>query len=471
MNAVSTDNLSLEEMDRQCVMHPLTDLNAHASGASDPQIITGGTGIHIYDQTGRDLIDGFAALYCVNIGYGRTEIAEAIYEQAKKLAYFHAYRGTSNEPLIRLSHRILSLAPVDMSKVFYGMSGSDANETQVKIAWHYNNVLGRPKKKKIISRERAYHGSTIMSGSLTGLPRFHANFDLPLDMVRHTVAPHHYWGAEPGVDEAGYAKACAEALNEMIEKEDPDTVAAFIAEPVMGTGGILPPPDGYWSHVQQVLKKHDVLLIADEVVCGFGRLGTQFGCDYYDIEPDLMTVAKGLTSAYLPLSGVIVGNRVWDVLKQGSEKFGPFSHGFTYSGHALGAAAALANLDVIANEGLVENAGLTGSLLNARLHEEFDDHPMVGEVRGVGLLAAVEFVADKQSKTRFDAGLTVGARVTARCLELGLIARAMPGGDILGFAPPLCITTDEIERVVEIAKGAVADITDELVRDESWKAA
>ena len=471
MNAVSTDNLSLEEMDRQCVMHPLTDLNAHASGAYDPQIITGGKGIHIYDQEGRDLIDGFSALYCVNIGYGRTEIAEAIYEQAKKLAYFHAYRGTSNEPLIRLSHRILSLAPADMSKVFYGMSGSDANETQVKIAWHYNNVLGRTKKKKIISRERAYHGSTIMAGSLTGLPRFHANFDLPLDMVRHTVAPHYYWGAEPGMDEAGYAKACAEALDATIKKENPDTVAAFIAEPIMGTGGIVPPPDGYWSHVQQVLKEHDVLLIADEVVSGFGRLGKQFGCDYYDIEPDLMTVAKGLTSAYLPLSGVIVGNRVWDVLKQGSEKFGPFSHGFTYSGHALGAAAALANLDLIENERLVENAGNAGSLLNARLHEEFDDHPIVGEVRGVGLLAAVEFVANKHSKTRFDDGLNVGARVTARCLEKGLIARAMPGGDILGFAPPLCITADEVERVVEIAKGAVADIADELVRDKSWKAA
>ena len=471
MIAASTDNLSLEEMDRQCVMHPLTDLNAHASAASAPQIITGGKGIHIYDRNGRDLIDGFAALYCVNIGYGRTEIAEAIYEQARKLAYFHAYRGTSNEPLIRLSHRILSLAPVNMSKVFYGMSGSDANETQVKIAWHYNNVLGRPKKKKIISRERAYHGSTIMSGSLTGLPRFHANFDLPLDIVRHTVAPHHYWGAKPGMDEADYAKTCAEALDAMIEKEGPDTVAAFIAEPVMGTGGIVPPPEGYWNNVQQVLKKHDVLLIADEVVTGFGRLGTQFGCDYYKIEPDLITVAKGLTSAYLPLSGVIVGERVWDVLKQGSERFGPFSHGFTYSGHALGAAAALANLDVIANEDLVENAGITGSLLNSRLHEEFDDHPLVGEVRGVGLLAAVEFVANKQDKTRFDAGLSIGAEVTARCLERGLIARAMPGGDILGFAPPLCIAPDEVEQVVEIATGAVADITDQLVREKSWKAA
>ena len=471
MKVDSTDNLSLEEMDRQSVMHPLTDLQAHASGANEPQIITGGQGIHIFDQNGRDLIDGFAALYCVNVGYGRTEIADAIYEQAKKLAYFHAYRGTSNEPLIRLSHRILSLAPANMSKVYYGMSGSDANETQIKIVWYYNNVLGRPNKKKIISRHRAYHGSTIMAGSLTGLDRFHKNFDLPLPGVLHTEAPHHYWGAEPGMSEREYARHCADALDAMIEAEGPDTVAAFIAEPVMGTGGIVPPPQDYWQLVQEVLNKHDVLLIADEVVCGFGRVGVQFGCDLYDIEPDLMTVAKGLTSAYLPLSGVIVGQRVWQVLETGSEKFGPFSHGYTYSGHALGAAAALANLDLIEREGLVENAATVGNFLRQRLHEAFDDHGMVGEVRGVGLLAAVEFVADRAKKTRFDETLAVGKRVTERCLEKGLIARAMPGGDTLGFAPPLVITSDEVEHVVEIAKSAVGEVADELVRDSAWQAA
>ncbi|MGE4562733.1 MAG: aminotransferase, partial [Rhodospirillales bacterium] len=444
------NNLSLEEMDRQSVMHPLTDFHAHTSGATKPQIIEGGQGIHIFDQDGRDLIDGFAALYCVNIGYGRTEIAEAIYEQAKKLAYFHTYRGTSNEPLIRLSHRLLSLAPANMSKVFYGMSGSDANETQVKIVWYYNNVLGRPGKKKIISRQRAYHGCTIMAGSLTGLDRFHKTFDLPLGPVLHTLAPHYYWGAEAGMSELDYAKRCAEALDVLIESEGPDTVAAFIAEPVMGTGGIVPPPKGYWQLVQEVLDKHDVLLIADEVVCGFGRVGANFGCDLYGIRPDLVTVAKGLTSAYLPLSGAIVGKSVWDVLEQGSEIHGPFSHGYTYSGHALGAAAAMANLDVIDREGLVANARDMGGLLRQRLHEAFDDHPMVGEIRGVGLLAAVEFVADRARKERFDPALSVGRRVTEACLEQGLIARAMPGGDTLGFAPPLVIRRDEIERIVEI---------------------
>ena len=466
-----TDNLSLEEMDRQSVLHALTDLHAHASGETKPQIIEGGRGIHIFDQDGRDLIDGFAALYCVNIGYGRMEIAEAIYAQAKKLAFFHTYRGTSNEPLIRLSHRLISMAPDGMSKIYYGMSGSDANETQVKIVWYYNNVMGRPEKKKIISRVRGYHGCTIMAGSLTGLERFHKSFDLPQGPVLHTEAPHYYWGAEAGMSELDYSKSCAEALDALIEAEGPETVAAFIGEPVMGTGGILPPPESYWSLVQKVLAKHDVLLIADEVVCGFGRVGANFGCDLYGIKPDLVTVAKGLTSAYLPLSGAMIGARVWEVLEQGSETFGPFSHGYTYSGHALGAAAALANLDVIDSEGLVANARDMGGHLLGCLHEAFDGHPMVGEVRGVGLLAAVEFVADRAHKERFDSALTVGQRVVEACLAQGLIARAMPGGDTLGFAPPLVITRAEVERIVEIARAAVDRVADQLVRDKAWKAA
>lgn len=471
MSIDPTHNLSLEDMDRKSVMHPLTDLKAHASGAVKPHIIETGKGIHIFGQDGRDLIDGFAALYCVNIGYGRTEIAEAIYEQAKKLAYFHTYRGTSNEPLIRLSHRLLSIAPANMSKVFYGMSGSDANETQVKIVWYYNNVLGRPDKKKIISRQRAYHGSTIMAGSLTGLDRFHKTFDLPIGPVLHTEAPHYYWRAEAGMSELDYARHCADALDALIETEGPDTVAAFIAEPVMGTGGIVPPPESYWQFVQEVLDKHDVLLIADEVVCGFGRVGANFGCDLYGIRPDLMTVAKGLTSAYLPLSGAIVGQRVWDVLEHGSEDYGPFAHGYTYSGHALGAAAAMANLDIIDQEGLVANARDMGSYLLQRLHETFDDHPMVGEVRGVGLLAAVEFVADPARRVRFDPALSVGKRINEACLEQGLIARAMPGGETLGFAPPLIISRDEVEHIVEITSTAVDKVANALLRENVWKAA
>ena len=471
MTLDSTHNLTLKEMDRQSVVHPNTDLRAYASGAlGDPQIMETGHGIHIVDSRGRDLIDAFAGLYCVNVGYGRTEIAEAIYEQAKKLAYFHTYRGTSNEPLIRLSNRVLRMAPESMSKIYYGMSGSDANETQVKIVWYYNNVLGRPIKKKIIARHYAYHGLTILAGSLTGIPSFHKSFDLPLDMVRHTTTPHYYRYAEPGMSERDFAKKCAADLDALIEEEGPETVAAFIGEPVMGTGGIMPPPEGYWQEIQKVLDKHDILLISDEVVCGFGRTGANFGAQTYAMKPDLMTIAKGLTSGYVPLSGSIVGERVWDVLCQGSEKFGIFTHGYTYSGHPIAAAAAMANLDIVEGEDLAGNAKRTGGYMLKRMNETFGGHPLVGEVRGVGLLAAIEFVADKKTKRSFEAPLRVSARVSEECLKNGMIVRAMPSGDALAYAPPLVITPVEVDRIVEITEKSLATVTDEMVREGAWKA-
>jgi len=465
-------NLSLEEIDRRTVFHPSTHLRDHAHGASGgPRIIEGGKGIRITDQKGVTIIDGFAGLYCVNIGYGRPEMAEAIYEQAKKLAYYHAYVGHSNEPVIRLSERIIDMAPEGMSKVYYGMSGSDANETQIKLVWYYNNILGRPEKKKIISRWRGYHGSGIVTGSLTGLPLFHEAFDLPVDRILHTVTPHPYWQAAPGMDEREFSSWCAGELEKMILEEGPETVAAFIGEPVLGTGGIIPPPAGYWDEIQTVLARYDVLLIADEVVTGFGRLGSDFGSLHYGIKPDLMTVAKGLTSAYQPLSGVIVGDKVWDVLEQGTAKMGPIGHGWTYSAHPLGAAAALCNLDIIERENLVENARDTGAYFQSRLHEACDDHPLVGEVRGEGLMAALEFVADRDRKDRFDPSLKVGARVSAACNERGLIARAMPHGDILGFAPPLITTTADVDEIVDITRRAVDAVADGLIKEALWRAA
>jgi len=465
-------NLSLEEIDRRTVFHPSTHLRDHAHGTSGgPRIIDGGKGIRITDHNGVTLIDGFAGLYCVNIGYGRPEMAEAIYEQAKKLAYYHAYVGHSNEPVIRLSERLIDMAPDGMSKVYYGMSGSDANETQVKLVWYYNNILGRPQKKKIISRWRGYHGSGVVTGSLTGLPVFHEAFDLPVDRILHTVTPHAYWHAEPGMDDSAFSRWCAGELEKMILAEGPETVAAFIGEPVMGTGGIIPPPAGYWDEIQQVLARYDVLLIADEVVTGFGRLGSDFGCLHYGIKPDLMTVAKGLTSAYQPLSGVIVGDKVWQVLEEGTARMGPIGHGWTYSAHPLGAAAALCNLDIIARENLVENARVTGAYFQSQLHEAFDDHPLVGEVRGEGLMAALEFVVDKERKERFDPSLKVGAKVSAACNERGLIARAMPHGEILGFAPPLIATPSDVDEIVQITREAVDAVADALVRDSLWRAA
>ncbi|MDG1177631.1 MAG: aminotransferase, partial [SAR324 cluster bacterium] len=435
----------LQSTDRETVFHPSTHASDHAHGKVPVNIIQSGSGIYIKNQQGTELLDAFAGLYCVNVGYGRTEIADAIYEQAKKLAYYHTYVGHSNEAIIELSRRIIDWAPDGMRKVYYGLSGSDANETQIKLVRYYQNILGNKSKKKIISRDRGYHGSSIAAGSLTGLNLFHQAFDLPIDDILHTLAPHFYWNAEDGMSETEFSQHCADELEKMILAESPETVGAFIGEPVMGTGGLIPPPEGYWDAVQKVLRKYEVLLIADEVVCGFGRVGTPFGSHLYDMRPDLITIAKGLTSAYLPLSGVIVGERVWEVIERGSEELGPMGHGWTYSGHPIAAAAALANLDILEREKLTENARDTGSYLLEQFKKWFENHPLVGEVRGVGLLAALEFVENKSKKQSFDSNWKVGAKISAACLEQNLIARAMPNGDILGFAPPLSITRKEVD--------------------------
>ena len=358
----------------------------------------GGEGVHVIDRDGRKSLDAFAGLYCVNVGYGRREIADAVYRQMQELAYYHAYVGHGSEPAIELSRKVIELAPEGMRRIYYGLSGSDANETQIKLVWYYNNVLGRPAKKKIISRERGYHGSGLMTGSLTGLPLFHKAFDLPLPQVRHTVCPHFWKYGKEGESELEFSRRCAAELETLILAEGPETVAAFIGEPAMGTGGLIPAPEGYWAEIQQVLRKYDVLLIADEVVTGFGRLGAWFGSQHYGMRPDLITVAKGLTSAYLPLSGVIVGERVWQVLEQGSDQLGAIGHGWTYSAHPTCVAAALANLDIIEREDLLGNVQDVGPYLLGALRDAVGDHPMVGEVRGVGMLAAVEFVEDRSGK-------------------------------------------------------------------------
>jgi L-2,4-diaminobutyrate transaminase len=442
-------------LDRQHFMHPSTHAYDHFSGALPGRIVRGGSGIRITDHAGRSFIDSFAGLYCVNIGYGRTEVAEAMFRQAKRLAYYHTYVGHSTDSVIELSHRVMQWAPEGMRKIYFGMSGSDANETQVKLVWYYNNVLGRKDKKKIISRHRGYHGSGIVTGSLTGLPSFHDNFDLPIPRVKHTLCPHWYRNAPAGMDEAAFAKHCVQELEKLIVAEGPDTVAAFIAEPVMGTGGLIPPPKDYWDGIQAVLARYDVLLIADEVVTAFGRVGAKMGSQLYDMKPDLITVAKGLTSAYAPLSGVIVGEKVWETIARGSREKGPMGHGWTYSGHPVCAAAALANLDILERENITGNAAEVGAYLQKEMKRAFGSHPLVGEVRGVGMLCAIEFMKEREARQPFDPALKVGQQVSAACLERGLIARAMPHGDILGFAPPLVTTHKEIDEIISIAKESV----------------
>ncbi|MCB1497569.1 MAG: aminotransferase class III-fold pyridoxal phosphate-dependent enzyme [Bauldia sp.] len=464
---MAIDIEQINELDRRSVLHPFTRLKDHATGkAGAPTIVETGKGIRIQDAHGNQLIDGFAGLYCVNIGYGRTEVAEAISRQAHRLAYYHSYAAHTTDELAILSDRLVRMAPGRMSKVFYGMSGSDANETQAKLVWYYNTLRGKPNKKIIISRERGYHGCTVMAGSMTGMSFYHDHMGLPLPQVVHTGVPHHYWGAEARETELEFSARRASELDQLIERLGPENVGAFIAEPVLGTGGITPPPEGYWQAIQPVLKKHDLLLIADEVITGFGRTGSMFGSQHYGMEPDLVTIAKGLTSAYFPLSAAIVGEKVYRVMEDAADRVGSFSHGYTYSGHPIGAAAANAVLDIVEREDLPGNAREVGAYFQGQLKARFAQLPIVGEVRGVGLMGAVEFVGERESRKRFDAALKVGARVSKAARDRGLIVRAMPHGDILGFSPPLIATRGEVDEIVSIAESAVRSVMDELARDK-----
>ena len=452
----------LAAWDRDHFFHPSTHMGMHARGETPNRVMAGGEGVTIWDTNGKKSLDAFAGLYCVNVGYGRQKIADAIAAQAKNLAYYHAYVGHGTEASIRLSKMIIDRAPKGMSRVYYGLSGSDANETNIKLIWYYNNVLGRPEKKKIISRWRGYHGSGVMTGSLTGLAGFHNAFDLPRVPILHTEAPYYYRREDRSLSEEQFSQYCADQLEKLIVAQGPETIAAFIGEPVLGTGGIVPPPRGYWQKIQAVLKKYDILLVADEVVTGFGRLGSMFGSDHYGMHPDLITIAKGLTSAYAPLSGVIVGEKVWKVLVDGSDKLGPIGHGWTYSAHPICAAAGVANLELIDELDLVKNAGAIGAYFRAELAKAVGEHKNVGEVRGEGLLAAVEFVEDRDDRKFFDPAKKIGPQVAAALAERGVIGRAMPQGDILGFAPPLCLTKEEADVIVaktaETVKAVLATV-------------
>jgi L-2,4-diaminobutyrate transaminase len=472
------DLQQLEKMDRASVLHPATNIADFSAGTAASTVVHTASGVRIRlageEGKGRELIDAFAGLYCVNIGYGRAEVADAIARQAHQLAYYHAYAGHSTAELIRLSDRLLKMAPVSyrgtesgapMRRVFYGTSGSDANETNAKLVWYYHNLIGKPRKKRIIARERAYHGNTVMAGSMTGLDFYHNFMDLPVAVIVRTGAPHYYWGAKAGETEEQFSARRAAELEALIVREDPETIGAFIGEPVLGTGGLIPPPAGYWPAIQAVLRKYNILLIADEVITGFGRTGQMFGSQLFGIEPDLITIAKGLTSAYAPLSGVIIGERVYKAMEAGAAEAGAFPHGYTYTGHPIAVAAANANLDILERENLARNAGEVGSFMLAALHEAFDGLPITGEVRGVGLMLAVEFVADPATKRRLDPALKAAYRISTLAREMGLITRAMPQSEAIGFAPPLVLTQDDATRIVEIAAAATRQVVDELARE------
>ena len=421
-------------------------------------------GVTLTDVHGKTYIDAMAGLWCVNVGYGRKELARAAAEQIEQLGYYHTFAGTSNPPQIELADRLLGLlrdrAGLEKpSKVFFGLSGSDANDTQIKLVRYYNNLLGRTEKKKIISRHSAYHGVSLASASLTGLPAFHAAFDLPMEGVLFASTPHHYRNAKPGESEEEFSDRLGGELEALIAREGADTIAAFIAEPLMGAGGVIPPPRGYFERIQPILAANDILLIADEVICGFGRLGSWFGSQHYGLEPDLISMAKGLTSGYVPLSAVVVSEEIWSVLEGGTDELGVFAHGYTYSGHPVSAAVALANLDILESEKLVENAARVGAHLQAGLRSALGDHPNVGEIRGEGMIMALEFVADRPSREPFDPALAMQKAVAAEAARQGLIVRPLPSaGAAVALSPPLCLSEADADRVTEILAEAVTTV-------------
>ncbi|MEP9352767.1 aspartate aminotransferase family protein [Xanthobacter sp. KR7-65] len=457
---------SLHVRDIANLLHPNTNARRHE--AQGPMIITRGEGIHVYDDQGKAYIEGLAGLWSVALGFGEKRLVEAAARQMQALPYYHTFSHKSNAPAIELAERLVEMTPEGLTKVFFTNSGSEANDTVVKMIWYYNNALGRPAKKKIISRARAYHGITIIAGSMTGLPMNQRDFDLPLPGFLHLTCPHHYRNALPGESEEAFATRLAEELEAMILREGPETVAAFIGEPVMAAGGVMPPPDTYWTKIQAVCRRHDVLVVADEVINGFGRLGTPFGCDRYGITPDFMVLSKQLTSSYMPLSAIVLSDQVYQVIADNSDRIGAFGHGFTATGHPVATAVALENLRIIEERDLIAHAAAVAPALQDGLRSRFAGHPLVGEVRGVGLIAGVELVADKARKTKFDPPGQVAAYLHARAQEHGLILRAIE--DTLAFCPPLIITEAEIGMILD-RFGAALDDTSAWVKTRAAPAA
>ena len=467
MDKSPLSNYPLEDLDRETLFHPNTSIADHLK--KGPFIAAQGKGVRIIDHKGKDIIDCSAGLWCVNIGYGRKELGEAAKKSVNELAYYHLFGGASNEPIIRLAERVLQLfhdkanAP-HLSKVFFGCSGSDANDTNYKLARYYNNLRGLPKKKKFIARLGGYHGLTYAAASLTGIPAYHKAWDLPMEGVIHTSCPHYYRFSNPGESEEAFSTRMIAEIEGIIAREGADTIAAFIAEPIMGTGGVLMPPKGYFEKLQPILAKHDILFIVDEVITGFGRTGHWFATGGMDLKPDIVTLAKGITSAYFPVSASVISEKIWSVLKDESPNYGPVMHGFTYSGHPMGGNIGLANLRIMEDERMVENGAEVGPYLLKALRERIGGNPYVGDVRGTGMIMAAEFVADKKTRRLFDPKAGVHRMVSAKALEMGLLSRALPFIEVCSFSPPLIMTRAEADEAVGRFGRALDAVTPELER-------
>ena len=446
----------LSHDDRTSVLHPFTALSTHR-----PMVFTHGEGVWVYDERGKRYLEGVAGLWSASLGFSEQRLVEAASRQLQKLPYMHMFASSSHPTGIALAKELLRIAPVAMARVFFANSGSEAVDSAVKMIWFYNNALGRKEKKKIIARHDAYHGSLIASASLTGLTRNHQLFDLPLSGFLHTSKPHHFRYAHTGESEREFSRRLAHELDALILKEGPETVAAFIAEPVMGVGGVIVPPQDYFEDIQRVLKKHDILLIADEVICGLGRTGNMWGSQTFAMEPDILITAKGLSASYLPISAVMVNQNVYDALESGSDEVGFFAHGMTYSGHPVSAAVALECLSIYEEDQIVDHVRNVGGVLQEQLRKRMAPHPLVGEVRGVGMVAGVELLDPiAESYTPFPAHFQMGLKLRAEAMQRGLILRAM--GDTLGISPPLIMTEKDVEFLVDTLYQSLDALADQM---------
>jgi 4-aminobutyrate--pyruvate transaminase len=446
----------------ETLIHPYT--NQATIRDTGPLVFERGKGVYIYDVDGKAYLEGMAGLWCTALGYDNEELVEAAAAQMRKLPFSHLFTGKSHDPAIELAEKLKEIAPVPISKVFFCNSGSEANDSQMKLVWYMNNALGRPNKKKIISRIKAYHGVTIAAASLTGLPNNHIDFDLPIARVLHTGCPHHYRFAKGGESEEEFATRLAAELEELILAEGPDTVAAFIAEPVMGAGGVLVPPKTYFPKIMAVCAKYDVFMIDDEVICGFGRLGPMFGCTALGYKPNSISVAKALSSAYLPIAGVMIPEDMYQALITESKKIGTFGHGFTYSGHPVSAAVAVKTLEIYKREKIIETANTRMPQFQKRLMA-LADHPLVGEARGMGMVGAIELTSDKRAKKPLDPKRGVGAQVVSHAQAEGLIVRFI-AGDVVSICPPMIIKPAEIDELFDKLTRALDKTLDWAKREQ-----
>ncbi|MXN65996.1 aminotransferase class III-fold pyridoxal phosphate-dependent enzyme [Stappia sp. GBMRC 2046] len=451
---------NVQTRDVEALLHPYTPL--HKLRETGPLVLDHGEGVFVYDTQGKRYIEGMSGLWCAGLGFGDKELIEAAREQLDRLPYYHLFGGKSIEPAIELAEKLKEIAPFEASKVFFTSSGSEANDTQVKLAWYYNNARGRPEKKKIISRQKAYHGVTIVSASLTGLPNNHRDFDLPVDRILHTDCPHYYRFGEPGETEEEFTARTVRSLKELIAREGPETIAAFIAEPIMGAGGVIVPPAGYFEAVQAVLAEHDILFIADEVITGFGRTGNWWGSETFGIAPDTVSVAKQLTSAYAPLGAVMISEELYQAFVEESAKIGVFGHGFTYGGHPLGCALGVKAIEIYQSRDILSRVRALAPQFQERL-ERLRDHPLVGEVRFKGLVGGVELVADKTTKRPFAANHGVGGICAKHLENHGAILRAI--GDTIALCPPMIITSDELSQLFDSLEKALDDTEATVTRN------